>query len=68
MDQEILKKRNLVATNETFGNIAILNKGKKTLTAQFLTSFSHHPYKKTLKKEVFFRTNPKITGNKIWKS
>jgi hypothetical protein len=38
LDQEILKKRNLVATNETFGNIAILNKGKKTVTAQFLRS------------------------------
>ncbi|MGI6453167.1 MAG: ISLre2 family transposase [Syntrophomonadaceae bacterium] len=38
LDQEILKKRTQVATNETFGNIAILNKGKKTATAQFLRS------------------------------
>jgi len=38
MDQEISKKRNLVATNETFGNITILNKGKKTATLQLLRS------------------------------
>jgi len=36
MDQEILKKRNLVTTNETFGNLTILNIGKKTVTSQFL--------------------------------
>ena len=38
MDQEILRKRNLVATDETFGNLTILNIGKKTTTAQFLRS------------------------------
>jgi hypothetical protein len=36
IDQDILMKRNLAATNETFGNIAILNKGKKTNTLKFL--------------------------------
>ena len=38
IDQDILMKRNLAATSETFGNIAILNKGKKTATLQFLRS------------------------------
>lgn len=38
IDQDILMKRNLAATNETFGNIAILNKGKKTNTLKFLRS------------------------------
>jgi len=30
-----------------------------------LASFSYHPYKKTLKKEHFKRTNPEIMGNNI---
>jgi hypothetical protein len=38
IDQEILKKRNLVAIDETFGNLTILNISKKTSTAQFLRS------------------------------
>lgn len=36
MDQKILEKRNLLMRDETFGNITILNIGKKTTTLQFL--------------------------------
>ena len=38
IDQKILKKRNPVTANETFGNLTILNISRKTATSQFLRS------------------------------
>lgn len=38
VDQEIMKKRKLSASQETIGNVTILNIGKRSLTSQFLKS------------------------------
>lgn len=38
VDQEIMKKRKLSASQETIGNVTILNIGKRSLVSQFLKS------------------------------
>ena len=38
IDQEIIKKRRLKASNEAIGNITVLNIGKRTWASQFLKS------------------------------
>lgn len=38
IDQEIVKKRKLFASQETIGNVTILNIGKRSLASQFLKS------------------------------